>query len=176
MPRIKVLAGAVFALVFAVPALVHAQAHMAWSGTVSSVSGSNISLMANGTSYTVDASNAKIVRRGGAGTRMSLIMSGDTVQVQGTASGTTITATLVRDMSLVGRTSFTAHVRSISGSSFTMQTTNFGHVTVNTVSSTTITKNGQPASFSSIAVGDMAMVNGVWNTAHNVVTASSISI
>jgi len=76
-------------------------------GTVSAVSGSTLTVTAkmrpNATStpstvYTVDASNAKIYKGSATSTvSISSIAVGDAVMVQGTVSGSNVTATVIRD-------------------------------------------------------------------------------
>jgi hypothetical protein len=72
-------------------------------GTVSSVSGNTLTVTGHQgfatttvTTYTVDATNAKITKNNTAGT-ISSITSGDTVMVVGTVSGTSVTASMIRD-------------------------------------------------------------------------------
>jgi hypothetical protein len=74
-------------------------------GTVSSVSGNTLtvtqSMRPNAstttpTVYTVDATNAKVMKNGTSST-VSAIASGDTVMVQGTVTGTNVVATTIRD-------------------------------------------------------------------------------
>ncbi len=83
-------------------------------GTVSAVSGNTITVTSKqwqrptsttGTTatptqttvtYTVDAANATVTKSGAAGTVASIIV-GDTISVQGTVSGTNVTATAIRD-------------------------------------------------------------------------------
>jgi Domain of unknown function (DUF5666) len=77
------------------------------SGTVSTISGSTLTLTGkNGTTYTVDATNAKIGKftaptTGGMPVRTDIqvtdIAIGDTLKVQGTLNGTTLTATSIMD-------------------------------------------------------------------------------
>jgi len=72
------------------------------AGTVSAVSGTTITVTGkNNTSYTVDVTNAKILKgnQGAAPSTISVsdIKVGDMVGVQGTISGTSVTATQVMD-------------------------------------------------------------------------------
>lgn len=152
--------------------------------------------------YTVDASNATIYK-GSATTTVSVsdIATGDMVIVQGTVSGTNVTATVIRDGVMPGRmmgpgmpgrgfghgASSTpsgtpilqgngepvigGNVTAISGTTLTV--TNEGNVTYTIdAASTTIMKSGTSTAFSNIAVGDNIIVQGVING--NSVTASSI--
>src|ERR1700722_5977915 len=72
-------------------------------GTVSAVSGTTLTVTGmagpNGgspTTYTFDASSATVTKSGQTSS-VSSIAVGDTVAVQGTVSGTTVTATSIRD-------------------------------------------------------------------------------
>ena len=73
-------------------------------GTVSAISGNTLSVAGragfNQTStaltYTVDASNATVIKNGATST-VAAIAVGDTLMARGTVSGTNVTATLIRD-------------------------------------------------------------------------------
>lgn len=69
------------------------------AGKVTSVSGNTVSIANNGattTTYTIDATNAKIVKAG-ATTTVSQIAVGDMIVAQGSVSGSTMTATSIID-------------------------------------------------------------------------------
>lgn len=68
-------------------------------GTVSAISGNTITLNNNGTTYTVDASNAELMIVKAAGTSLSSsgITINDSLKVFGTVSGNSITATKIMD-------------------------------------------------------------------------------
>lgn len=71
-------------------------------GTVSAVNGSTLTVLSkNGTTYTVDATSAKVSKaESGAkpiGSTVAAIAIGDTVGVQGTITGTSVTATHIMD-------------------------------------------------------------------------------
>jgi len=167
-------------------------------GTVSAVNGNSITVTskkftkgATGTTptattvtYTVDATNATVTKSGAAST-VSAIAVGDTIMVQGTVSGTSVTATAIRD-GVMTRTPGTfgatgAHtkngvmgtVSAISGNSITVTSKarpNRGSSATATVatpvtytvdaSSATVTKSGTASSVSAVAVGDTIMVRG----------------
>lgn len=148
------------------------------SGTVSSVSGSNLSLNASsGTTFTVDTSNAKIFRKFGATVQISDIQNGDTVQVRGTLSGSAITATIIRDMSLQAKNgSFSGTVSSVSTSGFILATKSRGNQTINTSASTVFKKNGQAASLTDLTQGETVTVAGVWDSTNTNVAASRVAI
>jgi hypothetical protein len=82
-------------------------------GTVTAISGSTITVQGkNSTSYTVDATSSKISKitaPATAGTKPTIttitladIQVGDTLRVQGTVSGTTVTATQITDGTFIG--------------------------------------------------------------------------
>ena len=67
------------------------------AGTISSISGNSVSITtASNIAYTVDTTNAKIVKGGSAST-LSAVTVGDKVLIQGTINGTTVSATTVVD-------------------------------------------------------------------------------
>lgn len=71
-------------------------------GTVSAVNGSSLTVAGkNGTTYTVDASSANVMKFAQgtkpAASTVSSIVVGDTVGIRGTVSGTTVTATDIMD-------------------------------------------------------------------------------
>lgn len=189
-------------------------------GTVSAVSGDTLTVTGNArmmrpmpeqpamnmpamtqatTTYTVDATNAKIYK-GSATTTVSVsdIAVGDTVVIQGTVSGTNIAATVIRDgvvpMSAMGGRQFPGHgasstpsgtpviqgngepviggaVTSVNGTTITV--TNASNVTYTIdAASTTIVKNGTSTAIGNIAVGDNLIVQGA--VSGDSVTASSI--
>jgi len=150
------------------------------------------------TVYSVDASGAKIYK-GSATTTVSVsaIATGDTVMVQGTVSGTSVTATVVRDGVMPGRAgggqSFGKNgsssatgtspiqgngepvvggkVTGVSGTTVTV--TNASNVTYTIdAASTTIVKNGTSTAIGNIAIGDNLVVQGTVNG--TAITASSI--
>jgi riboflavin synthase alpha subunit len=68
------------------------------TGTIAGVNGSMLTVTgSNGTTYTVDASNATLVKKGSSASSISAINVGDTVQIEGNASGTSVTATTILD-------------------------------------------------------------------------------
>jgi hypothetical protein len=71
-------------------------------GTVSVISGNTITITNSGsTTYTVDATNAKIEKRGIATSTISNISTGDHLLVQGAVNGTAITATTIIDQPIM---------------------------------------------------------------------------
>ena len=179
-------------------------------GTVSAISGTTLTVTqkmmrpnatTTPTTYTVDASNATITKSG-ATTTISSIADGDMVMVQGTISGTNVTATMVRDgvngiggkrsapenpgndFSRNGTTTRTTS--SIQGngepvvggnissiSGEIVTITNASNVSY-TVDATTakIVKNGATTTISALAIGDNIIAQGTVNGTS--VTASSI--
>jgi len=149
------------------------------SGTVVSVSGQSIALTgSNSTSYTVDATNAKILRKYGASLAIADIQTGDSLNVRGTVSGGNVTATTIRDMSQQQvNATFSGTVVSVNGSSFVLATRQRGSQTINTTSSTTFKENGQTSvSMGNVTVGENVMASGVWDSTNKTVAASSVTI
>jgi hypothetical protein len=150
-------------------------------GTVSVINGNTLTVTSKGfgqnataTTYTVDATNATVTKNDTASS-VSGIVVGDNVSVQGTVSGTNVTATSIRDGMMGGRGGIGqvpgvfGTVASVSGNTLTV-TSKMGPgdsttSTTYTVDATnaTITKAGVSSSVSSIAVGDTVMVAGTVN-------------
>ncbi|MGH7141048.1 MAG: DUF5666 domain-containing protein [Minisyncoccia bacterium] len=172
-------------------------------GSVTAINGSTLTVESRGfgksasttTDYTVNASGATVTKNG-ASASLSSIATGDMVMVQGTISGTSVTATAIRDgMSKggpgMGRGGFGKYasstppniphgngepviggtVATIDGTTLTIA--NKGNITYTVdAANTTVTKQGKSASLSSVSVGDNVLVQGTINGTS--VTASSI--
>lgn len=175
-------------------------------GTVSAISGTTLTVTskmpmrggttstATPTTYTVDASNATVTKSGVASS-VANIAVGDTVMVAGTVSGTSVTATIIRDGIMQGKgfgqgmgagaghVAGTATIQgngqpvvggtitAVSGTTLTITNKSNVTYTVN-ASSATIQKAGATSTVSSIAVGDNVVIQGTVNGSS--VTASSV--
>jgi hypothetical protein len=163
-------------------------------GTVASVNGTTLTVTSKGfgktataTTYTVDTTNATVTKNNAAST-VADIAVGDTIMIQGTVSGTSVTATAIRDGVMTGGGRGTASsgtkgtspavkpvtkrvgtgvggtVASINGTTLTVTSNavNGGTVTTYTVdaSKATVTKSGATSSVSDISVGDTVMIQG----------------
>lgn len=156
-------------------------------GTTSAVSGNTVTLTdKNNIVYTVDATNAKIMKAG-AVISVSEIQVGDTLMVNGTISGTNVVAKNILDgipqVKLNHENNgnlVIGNVTSVSGNSFVVQIKarkgQTAAVTVNTDSNTTFKKDGQAASLSDLASGQKVMVKGTKDATSGVVTATSVNI
>ncbi|MDR3643346.1 MAG: DUF5666 domain-containing protein [Candidatus Doudnabacteria bacterium] len=163
------------------------------AGSVTAISGNTITVSdkRTGTSFTVDAGGATIqkITPPQNGTRptseptpetitVSQIQVGDNVAVEGTVSGTNITATKVLDGVMMGMGNFRGRdprgaagtVSAVSGNTITMAGKNGTTYTVNAGSATV--KKVSDSSVSNIAVGDTLMVNGT--TSGSTITANNI--
>jgi hypothetical protein len=173
-------------------------------GTVASISGGTLTVNSKGfgpnataTTYTVDATNATVTKANAAST-LSAVAVGDMVGVQGTVSGTNVTATAIHDGLMMrggmhpgmggkwnasstpatpviqgnGQPVIGGAVTAINGNSLTV--TNKSNVTYTVdVTSATVSKAGVTgATISSISVGDNVVVQGT--VAGTAVTASSV--
>ena len=146
--------------------------------------------------YTVDASNAQVMKNGTSST-VADIAAGDTVVVQGTVSGTNVTATVIRDGVMPGArimgarfgrdtassTSSTSPIQGngepvIAGSisavnGTTLTVTNASNVTYTVdASNAKIVKGGATIAATGVATGDSVVVQGTVNGTN--VTASSV--
>ena len=132
--------------------------------------------------YTVDASTATVTKNG-ASSSVSAITVGDTVQIQGTITGTNIVAKIIRNGMMSpkqpanqpliqgnGLPVIAGIVNAISGNSLTVANKSITY-TVD-VTSATIIKNGQTSTVSGITVGDNVVVQGTVNG--NNISATSV--
>ena len=164
-------------------------------GTVSAVDGTTLTVagkMRTSTVYTVDASQATVMKNGTSST-VADIVPGDTVMVQGTVSGTSVTATMIRDGmggmrgKGFGRTaSSTPRTAPIQGNgepviagsvtainNSTLTVANASNVTYTVdASNAKIVKNGTTTALSDVATGDAVVVQGTVNG--TLVVASSV--
>ncbi len=167
-------------------------------GTVSAISGSTLTVQSKGwgpnaqaTTYTIDATNAT-VSKNGASSSIGNIVAGDTVMVQGTVSGTSVTATSIKDglpsmpnggmrgrgigmmptpIQGNGQPVVGGSVSAISGSTLTLSTKAGTTYSVD-ASGATVVKGNATSSLSSVAVGDNVVAQGAVNGSS--VTASSV--
>lgn len=145
-------------------------------GTVTAVDGSTITLTdkQSGTTYTVDASAATLVKhekpadgqKPAAPTTITVadVAVGDTLMVQGTVSGSTITATRIDDGEMMGgrgmghRPGVEGTVTAVNGTTVTVTGTDGKTYTV-AASGATVSKM-QTISVSDIQVGDSVGIEG----------------
>ena len=156
-------------------------------GTVSAINGDTLTVASKGfgqkatsTTYAVDATNATVTKNGNTSS-FSAVAVGDTVSVQGTVSGTNVTATTIRD-GMMGRgmcqtPGVSGTVASASGNTLTVTSKKDpkgSAGTTYTVDATnaTVTKNGANSSVSNVAIGDTIMVQGTISGTN--VTATTI--
>lgn len=143
-------------------------------GKITSISGTTISLTdKNNTAYTIDASQAKTIRRFGASTAVANLQVGDMLSAHGTLNGTTLTADWIRDVSLQGMNSaFLGKVTAVNGSSFAVQTKGRGTLTINTDAATVFKKG----TLTDVAVGKTILAKGVWDTTNKNLTAKTVTV
>jgi hypothetical protein len=164
-------------------------------GTVASVSGTAIIVTSTQphattpTTFTIDASKATVTKNN-APSSVSAIVVGDTVAVAGTVNGTTVTATKIIDGAIMdkkkgknlidelahikgnGQPIIAGTVSAVNGNSITISNGGGATYAIN-VSTAKVVKLGVAnAIASSIAVGDMVVVQGAVNG--SAVTASTV--
>jgi hypothetical protein len=159
-------------------------------GTVTAVSGNTITLTdkKSGTTYTVDATNAAVNKftpgtNGAKGTQSTITVAqiavGDNITVQGTVSGTNITATKIEDGMMMGfggrghggpGMGQMGTVTAVNGNTITLTGKNGTSYTVD-ASNATVEKIST-VSVSNIQTGDTLMVQGT--TSGTNVTAKNI--
>lgn len=170
-------------------------------GTVSAVNGTTLTVTGkegpqesgSGAAYTVDASGATVHKEGEVSS-LSAIAVGDTVMIEGTVSGTNVTASLIRDGARPrdgsgrgpeggagkgamasfegnGQPVVAGTVSSVSGATFALATKSGISYTVD-ASAAAIMKAGATSTLAALAGGDAVVVQGaVTGTA---VTASTV--
>lgn len=126
------------------------------NGTVTAIHGTTLTVTGvNKTTYTVDASGAKVEEgQFVSGLTLAVVQVGDKVMISGTISGTSVTAKMIMDGSLMGRNVFTGTVASISGSTMTITGKNNVTQTVD-ASSAAITKGFMNTTSSTVGIGDI---------------------
>ena len=128
------------------------------AGTVVSVSGETITVNGrNGTTYAVDATNAKILK---AKNNITLadIKAGDVIRVNGKVSGTNVIATVIRDGVPVANGKKMGNFNGV-------------HGTVNSVSGTTITLTNEKGTVYTIDASNAVVRKDVSNKITKVTTA-----
>ncbi|HTH93274.1 MAG TPA: DUF5666 domain-containing protein [Candidatus Paceibacterota bacterium] len=164
-------------------------------GTVTAVNGNIVTVQSKtytkgsttstSTTYTVDATNAKVMKSNAAST-VSAIAVGDTVMVQGTVNGTAVTATRIDDGVMMkggtprgntqspqgnGQPVIGGKVTAVNGNIVTITNSSNVSYTID-VTHATITKDNKTANVSNIAVGDQVLAQGTING--NAVTAVTL--
>ena len=165
-------------------------------GQVTAISGDTITLTSKGfgprassstpTTYTINASGATVMKDN-ATSSVSAIVVGDTLMVEGTVNGDTVTATVIHDgpvpRGLGGPrdadSNFTGNgepvvggtIKAINGSTLTL--TNKSNVTYTIdVSNAAVTKHGATSTVSALTTGDNVLVQGTVNGTN--ITASAV--
>lgn len=168
-------------------------------GTVTAVNGNTITISskipqktgstvnATTTTYTVDASNAKITKNNTTGTISSIAVN-DIIIVEGTISGTNVTATAIRDgfirngvMNNMASSPITGNgqpviegtISAINGS--TLNVTNNSNVSYTVdVTNAKLAQGPNTITVSGLATGDQVLIQGTFTG--NSVTASSVIV
>ncbi len=168
-------------------------------GEVTAVNGSSLTVeggIARGaatTTYTIDASNAKITKGFGRGAQtigVSSIAVGDRVAVIGTISGTNIAATAISDAparSLHAEAAsasrpYVGTVIATTASGFTIEShgrsknASSQSYAVAVAGSTQFVKNAASAALSDVSVGEMVRVTGTFDASTKTLTADKVQI
>jgi len=165
-------------------------------GTVSAVSGNTVTVTGNQgfnknsdttatTTYTVDATNAKVTKANVAST-VSSITVGDNVVVQGTINGTNVVATIIRDGMIPnankkniqpviqgnGQPIVAGKIMAINGNTITITNSSNVTYTIDATNAKFAVKGITTPTISNVAVGDNVVVQGAVNG--NAVVASSV--
>lgn len=133
-----------------------------------------IKAVKNGSTYTIDAENAKIKKEksGNKSMKFSDIKRGDVLNVKGSYDSHDVTATEVRDLSTTKKATFYGVVKDINNATQTVkiETPKRGTITVAILSSTKITYDGKKKKFADIREDDKVLVTGTWNHSKKTIT------
>jgi len=156
-------------------------------GTVATINGTTLTVTGraklNGETaitYTVDASGATVMKSG-ATSSVSNIAVGDTVMVQGTVSGTNVTAKTIRDgigqpkqpaIQGNGQPVVAGKITAINGNTITITNNSNVAYTIDATSAKFVVPGVTSPTVSNVAVGDNVVVQGTVNG--NSVVASSV--
>ncbi len=151
-------------------------------GIVTGKSGNTIMLSSWGGTWSIDTTNAKLVKRFGGTATLADIQNNDVLEVEGTASATNlnVTAKLVRDLSIQQRNgTFVGVISQIDTGAQTFMLTPIKRAPVKIlVSSTTqmVTSGNKALTFSDLKEGDSATVIGSWDRTNSNLTATKIIV
>lgn len=131
----------------------------------------------SGTTYVVDAKNAKI-RKGSSGSKSlkySKVKKGDVINIEGSFDDENVTATKIRDLSYYNKHTATFYgvIDSLTESTktFKIDTLDRDKQTVAVLNSTDIeNKDGDDIEFSDLKEDDKVLVRGTWNDSKNTIT------
>jgi len=140
------------------------------NATITEINGKIINVTKDSTTYTVDATNARIVRKFDAKADFSEVLTGDIINVWGTLDGTTVTARKIKDLSIQkAHGVFSGTIKSIDSTAktFVLQSNKRGDQTAHVTDSTRIKQKGQTKAFADLQVGNNIQVKGTWNKTHN---------
>lgn len=156
---------------------------------ITSISGGTIDAAQNWGAYNMNwvvntGASTSFLRRGGTTSSMGEFSVGDYISFTGpldtTQSVATVDASVVRDFSIqLFDSNFSGTVSSVNtaSSSFMLQTSAQGNVTVNTTAETKIWQGSATTTFASIAVGQtISSTSGLWNNLTDTLQAATVRI
>ncbi len=155
-----------------------AQGNVTLVGTVSAISGKTLSVSSWGGVWTVDTTNAKLVRRFGGESNLAEFKVGDKVTVHGTAttSSLAITAKSVQNETIQAKgVNPIGTISNVTATSFTLSTRDGKTYSVTTDSSTKITLNKATTTLAGLLTSVAVRVDGVINRNDNSILASRVS-
>jgi|GEM_PF-1494773 hypothetical protein len=135
----------------------------------------------DGTTYTIDASGATLRRKYGAKCDIYELTAGDYIFVWGTMSGTNVTATKIKDLSIQKwKASFVGTITTVDSTTYTdnegrsyqqfeIESRHRGDQVIRVYSATSIKYKGDSKTFTDFAVGQEVVAKGTWNNTHSFV-------
>jgi hypothetical protein len=144
--------------------------------TITAISGSTLTVTSGGKTYTVNTVTSTNLRRHFFGKAvLTEFSTNDQIDIVGTATddtGMTVTARLIRDVSIMKRRGvFFGTISAVSGSTITLSTIERGTQTI-TVSPSTkyVNQKGNTTTLPEIKVGDKIRIRGLWDKTNNTIT------
>lgn len=159
-----------------------------WTGTLTAMSGTTLPatllLQVDTTDYTVNVtSDTVIIRKFNGTSSLTELAIGDTLDVRGGLTGTTIDATRIKDLTIQRKGgSFWGSIKSIDSTakSFVLDPTfpkkTLPDQTITTTDATKIFQGNRLGEFSDLAVGMRVKVIGLWRKSTNTVAADRLLI
>ncbi len=143
------------------------------NGEVTAKSGTTLTVMSNGTSYTINTdSNTKFMRHFWGKSSFGETAVGNRVNVWGAfTNDTTVQARMIRNLSVQKRSGvFFGTVQSKGSDSLVISTAVRGNQTVSVSSAAKIVnRNGETLTFGQVSVNERVRIRGVWDKSNNTI-------
>lgn len=147
-------------------------------GTIAAISGTTLSVSSWGGVWSVDTTNAKLVRNHGGASNLAEFKVGDRVSVHGTASTSSlsITAKSIQNESIQAKNvNPTGTISNVTATTFTLSAKDGKTYSITTNANTKITLNKSTTTLAGLLTSVAVRVDGVINRNDNSIIASRVS-